>query len=492
MYGRRNIVGVVIALAITVTACQGGDADKTGGDTVTIRLATIDRVNNNGQSYGPEAFVESLTEVSGGRFRVEVLTEFGEGDATAESALIEAIASGEVDGGWPSTRAFANAGISGLEAVEAPMTITSYEAERALVTSPVADELLSRLEGSGIVGLELAVGPLRRPFAAEAPLLGPEDWAGVSFRVYNSPVQDQTVRALDGEPVNLGYAWMGEVEEGRLRGAEFDIAQYVQAGFTTEAGNVTSNVVLWPKVFVLSINEALFDSLSDEQRGWIREAAERASTASVEATYDETTLAVGLCEAGARFLEASPDQVSALRAAFQPVIDGLAATDGALLETIQGIAAEHPQTEQPTVPPTCAQGVATPQPVNGIPTELSDIPEGSYRVEITAEDVADAGLDNGDGWSGTWTLAITDGMWELFCRPLDLPGDDCGGEVQDERFEWGDVRGTGDTVYLVGDDASGFSYVLTWTVDGQRLVLTDADSPDHPYVFTIEPLTRID
>ena len=75
------------------------------------------------------------------------------------------------------------------------MTITSYDAERELVSGPVADTVLSRLEGTGVVGLSLAVGPLRRPFAAGEPLLGPEDWQGARFRAFNSPVQADTIAA---------------------------------------------------------------------------------------------------------------------------------------------------------------------------------------------------------------------------------------------------------------------------------------------------------
>ncbi len=205
-------------------------ADKAGAETVVLKLATIDRVNNNGQSYGPEAFLENLEKVSEAGIKVEVTRSTGRAAPEAESDLVEAIASGEVDGGWPSTRAFANAGITGLEAVEAPMTVTSYAAEKALVSGPVADKLLAKLDGTGVVGLNLAVGPLRRPFAAEAPLLGPEDWAGATFRVYNSPVQIDAVRLLGATPVNLSLGWIDEVRAGRLRGVEFDIAQYAADG----------------------------------------------------------------------------------------------------------------------------------------------------------------------------------------------------------------------------------------------------------------------
>jgi TRAP-type C4-dicarboxylate transport system substrate-binding protein len=494
MQGRKKVVWAVIA-AISLVACQDGrSVDKTGGDTLVLQFASIDPVNDNGQSFGPQAFVDGLSEVSDGRLKVEIVEGYGDNAAVAESDLVEAIAAGEIDGGWPSTRAFANAGISGLEVVEAPMTITSYDAEKELVSSPVADQLLARLEGSGVVGLGLGVGPLRRPFAAEAPLLGIEDWEGVPFRVFNSPVQSDAVQALNGIPVNVGTTWPEDVAAGTLRGAEFDIAQYDTNGLGTEVGNVTANVVLWPKVFVFSMSQERFDSLTEQQQAWVREAAELATQATVDATYDETTLARGLCEQGVRFVNASADQLSGLQAAFQPVIAGLAAApaDAALLEAIQGIAAKHPGPEQPDVPSGCTLGTASEGEAGGVPTEASNIPEGVYRVETTVADVAAAGLSNGDGWSGTWTLTIVDGTYELTCHAIDDPGIDCGGSVQDAPLEWGELRGTDDIVHFVGVD---LSYVVRWATDGDILELTEVESPespDEPHTLVLEPWTRID
>jgi TRAP-type C4-dicarboxylate transport system substrate-binding protein len=493
-----------------VAACSAG-ADKAGADTVVLRLATIDLVNNNGQSYGPEAFVENLEKVSGGRIKVEVTTKYGQSAPEAESDLVEAIASGEVDGGWPSTRAFANAGITGLEAVEAPMTLTSYAAEKALVSGPVADKLLAKLEGTGVLGLDLAVGPLRRPFAAEAPLLGPEDWAGATFRVYNSPVQTDAVRLLGATPVNLGLGWIDEVRAGRLRGVEFDIAQYAEMGKTTEAGYSTANVILWPKVFVLSVSQKRFDALSDEQQNWVREAADKAMQVSVDATYDETTIAQELCEKGTRFITASPDQIAALRSSLQPVLDGLAAdpANGTLLAEIQAIAADHPEPDVPTVPEACQQGTADDQsaaspasPAAGAPGQVSDLPDGEYRVEITTDDLAAAGLDNHDGKSGTWTLTVRDGTYEMRCRPIDDPGIDCGQEVEDGPLDAGYLRGTGQTVTLVHDPeliskltgcklpvsetlpdhcGPGGGGPLTWEIEGDSLTFSG----------DLEPWTKI-
>jgi TRAP-type C4-dicarboxylate transport system substrate-binding protein len=490
------VLGVTSAVVALLVACgSGSGVDKAGGKTLVLRLATIDSVNNNGQSYGPQAFVDSLREVSGGAFRVEVTTAWGRGAPEAESDLVEAIAHGRVDAGWPSTRSFANAGISGLEVVEAPMTITSYRAEKALVSGPVADELLDRLDGSGVVGLGLAVGPLRRPFAAEAPLLEPADWEGAAFRVYNSPVQAETVRALGGTPVNVGFSWVEDVQGGRLRGAEFDIPQYARNDLTTEAGNVTANVVLWPKVFVLSFSQKRWDALSEEQRGWVREAADRAVQASVDATYDEATPANDLCESGVRFVDASPEQIRGLRSALQPVLDRLGsdARSGALLKDIQAIAGEHPEPDAPSVPDSCRSGTSVEDP-DGVPDETSALPDGVYRVAITPADVEAAGLSNEGGFSGTWTLTVREGTYELRCRPLADPGRDCGntpaGEIRDDPVEAGELRGRGNTAYFVSSPSLPLpTYHAEWKTDGETVTFSDHTAPgDH---LVVSPWRKI-
>jgi TRAP-type C4-dicarboxylate transport system substrate-binding protein len=499
MNQRRRRVAARMSTAIAVVAlaaaCQS--ADKTGGDTAVLRLATFEgEVNANGQNYGPQAFVDNLGRVSGGRLKVVLKTEFGGGSADAESRVVRAIATGEVDGGWPSTRAFARGGITGLEVVEAPMTITSYVAQKALVSGPVATELLNRLDGKGVVGLGLTVGPLRRPFAANAPLLGPEDWRGASFRIFNSPVQADAVRALGGTPADVSFSFTDQIKAGTLRGAEFDIAQYEHLGNGKEAGNITANVVLWPKVFVLTLSKQRFDTLSPQQQTWVRDAAKQAVSASVEATYDEASVARTLCGRGARFHDASPSQVRGLRAKLRPVLDKLAAdpANARLLRDIQAIATQHPGPAVPDVPASCAQGVADNGSIGPVPATVSTLPDGVYRRQVTHDEVAAAG-NPGHGPAGTWTVRVRGGTFQLSCRPLEGPGVSCGDSeiASEETFEAGDLRGTGRTVYFVGDiervarltgcklpanNQPGHcgppaTHQMTWALSGDKLSFTD-------------------
>ncbi len=95
----------------------------------------------------------------------------------------------------------------------------------------------------------------------------------------------------------------------------------------------------------LAMSQKRFDALTDKEQGWVREAADTAMQVSVDATYDETTIAQDLCGKGTRFIAASPDQIAALRTSLQPVIDGLAAdpANGALLDGDPGDRGESPE-----------------------------------------------------------------------------------------------------------------------------------------------------
>ena len=475
----RLIAEMITMLSVLATAaCSvGAPTDRAGGETVTLKLATIDHVNPDGQSFGVQAFVDNIPKVSDGRLNVEIVEEYGGGAPTADADLIKAIADGKLDGGWVGTRGFEAAGIHGLEAFEAPMVITTYTAQKALVASEVATQALSALDTSGVVGLGLTVGPLRRPFAAKSALVGPEDWNAINFRAYNSKVQSETIKALGGVPVNIGIDWIRQVQVGRLRGAEFNLAQYHQGGNGKEVGNVTGNVVLWPKMFVLAFSRQKFDALSEQQRAWLREAANRGVHASVEADYDESSIAQELCTRGVRFKDATPAQLLALRTRLAPVLDRLA-TDpqsGPLLTKIKAIAAENPTSEVLKVDSDCRKGVSMDDRSAGaVPRTAAAIPDGVYRVQISTDEVLAAGLDNHDGASGTWTLSVRHGRFELRCQPIADPGKDCGGSTQSEPLEWGALRGKGNVVFFLSDGTEPLK-AARWAIKSDELQFTSPE-----------------
>ena len=307
----------LIAVCLTILGCKppsvgGQDRQRRGrAPAGQHRLAR----SGPASSWRPGAFVEAAKRLSGGRIQVSVEHNHGAGSAGAETDIVRAIAVGELDGGWPSTRAFSRAGLRGLEPVEAPFTLTSYAAEKALVTGPEGQNLLATLSGSGVVGLGLAVGPLRRPWAVDRPLVEPRSWRGVTFRSYDSPVEEEDIRSLGGVPLQAGWQFVSLLQNGRLRGVDLEVSLVVRNGYGHLLPAGVDNVVLWPRILVLALSAKRFASLTPQQQAWVRAAADEAVQASVRFAYEENSYARELCSQGVRFAEATPAQVAALRRA---------------------------------------------------------------------------------------------------------------------------------------------------------------------------------
>ena len=163
------------------------------------------------------------------------------------------------------------------------------------------------------------------------------------------------------------------------------------------------------------------------------------------------------------------------------------------------------------MPESCQQPSSAAVDTPSIPEEAAAIPDGVYRVEVSLDDVQAAGLSNGPGWTGTWTLEIADGTYAISCRPLDRPTIDCGhSDNYEGALEAGDLRGTGSTVNFVyrpellaeltgcqlpvsnqdGHCWPGGSYSMTWAVDDDSLTFSDP-SNGYATAWVIEPWRRI-
>ena len=349
---RRVAVFTLVLVLGLVAACTEHDpADKTGVRARVLRVVSFDAINPNRQNPAAEVFLQQVIALSGGELKVAVDSHFENGVPTAESDEITALAAGTYDVAWPSTRAFGTAGITSLQALETPFLITSVRSQRALVTSQVAKEFLATLRSHGLVGLGLAVGPLRRPMATK-PLVTLADWKGMRLRAYNSPIQAASIEAMGATPVSASFDFPDLISAGTLDGVELDIAQYDENDLRDLLPDTTRNVALWAKMFVFAMNAASYDRLTPQQQQWVTQAARAAVQASIDFPYDETTPALNMCKAGVRFHDATAREFADLRTAVQPVVDRIAAdsVSGPLLVKVRSVLADDPAPDVPDIP----------------------------------------------------------------------------------------------------------------------------------------------
>ena len=260
---------------------------------------------------------------------------------------------------------------------------------------------------------------------------------------------------------------------------------------------MTANVVLWPKVFVLSLSKKRFDSLTSQQQGWVREAAAQAVKASANASYDDSTIAQSLCITGVRFYDASAAQIAALRSKVRPVLDKLAMT------TFRRRATPCDPGDSKAPPHTRAAKRSRRLPVRRLRANKLDRDDTHHRIETSRRCVSGGDLgsrchrrrlrqlrrDFGDNHDPRKARNL-----HLELPAAGRPGQglrELGGR---EPVFAGDLRGSGNTVWFVyrpdltakltgcllpasgtlaGHCLPGDPYRLTWSLKGNTLLRTD-------------------
>lgn len=318
----------LVVTAVTVVTCLlpacgpvGTAGDKAGGGAhVSLRLA--------GAAYAPGEttthFIKALENMSHGTLTIVTTNAFGAYAPDAEIQVIRAVAAGDVDLGWVGSRAFDSVGVTSLEALSAPMLISSYAVENAVLASPLADDLLAGVRSAGVTGIGISPGTLQLPIGVSHALVTRTDWSGVTFGTYTSVVQEQTIRALGATP----FQAFGEFREHALdtreiQGFHIGLPFYGSSDLPAKAPYVTLNERLWAQSDVSFINPEALARLTRQQREWLFTAAADTELYAARIGADEETAVRAACAKGARMVRATPDQLAAMKSALKTVYDGL-------------------------------------------------------------------------------------------------------------------------------------------------------------------------
>src|SRR5690349_12058624 len=232
----RVLISLIVA-ALAFAGCGGG-GDRAGGSG-SEPATVLTMANGNDDSRHLEPFVRAVERVSGGALKIRMANSWRDGRADFEAALIRDVAAGKADLGWAGTRAFDDVGVSSLDALHAPLLIDSYALERDVLSDPLAERLLSGVEGAGVVGVGILPGPLRKPFGP-GRLLRRQDYAGATLAIQRSKVADETLRALGArtEPISSGGAIDG------FDGVEQQIASIAGNTYDHDGGVLAADVNL--------------------------------------------------------------------------------------------------------------------------------------------------------------------------------------------------------------------------------------------------------
>jgi TRAP-type transport system periplasmic protein len=424
MKGRtwRATAAFAVITAVLAGGCGDGGAggDKAGGSGEPVVLGMANAYANLEYTPAIKEFVARVRERSGGNLRIEVVHDVGEGSADAEQQVVRAVAAGKVDLGWSGTRVFDTIGVTSFQALQAPMLIDSYALQHAVITSDIPGPMMEGLNKVGVRGLAILADGLRKPIAVKRPLLGPADWRGITFQSFRSQTQAEAIRALGAQPTDVWSGLDEGLETGKIHGFEKNLLVYQINAMAGRAPFVTANINLWPQMDVMLGNPTRLAALSEQQRGWLQQAATEAAGRSAGLADRDAQILKTICESGARLANASGNDLAALRDAFAPVQAKLEddPQTKAFIEQIRALK-QSTAAEAPLVIPAGCSGPAPAKPSAQQATATGSKLDGVYRWTLTKKDVLEHGTESDKTADAlarfpiVVTMTLDDGAWQM-------------------------------------------------------------------------------
>src|SRR5262249_2489084 len=146
------------------------------------------------------------------------------------------------------------------EALQAPFLIDNVALEQRVLASDIPGRMLDGLRQSGLVGLAILPGTLRRPLGFSRPLRSAVDFRGAPIGIRASAVTAEIFRSLGAVPIVL----RPDDNPSGLDGIE-DSFSNIDFGFAVRGATITGNVDFEPRPNVIFINRRAFLSLSAAQ-----------------------------------------------------------------------------------------------------------------------------------------------------------------------------------------------------------------------------------
>jgi TRAP-type C4-dicarboxylate transport system substrate-binding protein len=368
---RTTTLACLVAVLLGGAGCTSGGADRAGGKA-EVHAKVITMAQPAGLRPSElEAWANEVAALSGGHLKVEFNDRWHWGAVDYESHTIRDVQHGVVDSAWVGARVLDRVGVTAFQPLVAPLLVDSYDLEGRVFDAGIPDEMLASLQRLDVVGIGVLPGPMRKMLGVGAAFTGPSSFRGKSIAMTDSAVAAATFTALGA----TGRAVGGSADLDRFDGLEQQLDTIYRGQYNTSASFVTGNLNLWPRPLVMLMNRDAYRQLGHHDQQTLREAAQRARGAALDASRAEEQRGLDkLCQFGMSIPAASDTDLAGLRTAVQPVYTMIRA-DADAARWLARIEAFKAQVGAPPERAACASTTAQTGPLDGV-----------WQATLTAKD----------------------------------------------------------------------------------------------------------
>jgi len=277
-----------------------------------------------------DKFAELLAEKSGGKLTLKM---FHSGVLGNQPDAIEQVRLGALEIGN------FNLGPIGPIAPEAnvvslPFIFKDMGHMHRVLDGEGGDKISEGMAKKGLIALAWYDSGARSFYNTKKPIMEPADVAGMKVRVMNNDLYSGMISALDGNPSPMAFSEVYQsLKTGVVDGAENNWPSYESTGHFEVAGFYSlSQHLIIPEC--VCINADIYNALSDEEKGWVKDAARESATLQRELWEKRAEASrEKVMAAGVKFNDI-PDK-SAFQAAMKPVYDTYLADNPDLVPLVE-------------------------------------------------------------------------------------------------------------------------------------------------------------
>ncbi len=276
------------AAATEAAAPAATEAAAPAGDSLVLQWSEVNG-DEYGATVGAKAFAEKIKEVSGGQITVDLYTNGTLGD---EKTSMQGIQMGTLDIFRGNASSLSNYGAPTIALTGLPYLFKDMEQFHDMAVSDLGQEMLDSVDTDdcGYVALGWLVEGPRSMFITKdtyEKLGSPESvtldmMKGLKIRVPETDLMVNTMTALGSSATPIAYSELyTSLQSGVVDGAENGVTSYLSNSFNEVAPYFVTDAHTFGCGVIL-MNKDKWNSLTDEQKGWMNEAADAASVACYE------------------------------------------------------------------------------------------------------------------------------------------------------------------------------------------------------------------
>ncbi|MHB1406255.1 MAG: TRAP transporter substrate-binding protein [Desulfitobacteriaceae bacterium] len=321
--GKRFIMIVIGLFLLTLSGCGSRVTDGqqiAKGERIVIKFSHV-VAENTPKGLAAARFADLVRQRTGGYVEVQV---FPDSSLYKDGEEFDALKNGSVQMIAPATSKM-SALSPAWQILDLPYAFKNLANVHSLMNGPIGEKLFTQLEHQGMLGLAMWDNGFKQITNSERPLIQPQDFKGLSFRVMPSKVLEQQFELLGATAYPMPFSDVHQaLAVGSVDGEENTISNIYTQRFDQVQKYLTISNHGYIGYVVL-VNSEFWNKLPDEVRkiledtlaevtAWQQQRAEEVNNNHLEELKKQGQIQI-------HFL--SPEEEKSWRQELLPVYDHL-------------------------------------------------------------------------------------------------------------------------------------------------------------------------